>query len=127
MKVSTMKHLRNIGRIGAGLLVAILAASSANARVDASIPFANHGGIYDWRPNGDRGIWVQAANKQWYYGTFFGTCFGLDTAPRVGFVPEVTGEFDRWSSIVVPHEPRCHLQTFEPSAAPQGKDGRVVG
>src|SRR5262245_61333602 len=118
MNVSTTKHLRNIARIGVGVLVAVLGASSANARVDASIPFANHGGINDWQANGNKGIWVQAANRQWYYATFFGgECFGLDTAPRVGFVTEVTGEFNRWSSIIVPHQmqPRCRLATFEPS------------
>ena len=117
----------NIVRVVTVLLAAVLGASSANARVEASIPFADHGGIYDWRPNGTKGIWVQAADRQWYYGTFFGTCFGLDTSPRVGFVPEVTGEFNRWSSIIVPHEPRCHLATLEPSVAPRGKDGRDVG
>ena len=118
---------RNIGRVAAVLLFAVLGVSSANAHVEASIPFANHGGIYNWHADGLKGIWVQAADRQWYYGTFSGTCIGLDTAFRVGFVPEVTGEFNRWSSIIVPHENRCHLATFEPSVAPQGKDGRVVG
>jgi hypothetical protein len=117
----------NILRITIVLLAALLGASSANARLESSIPFADHGGIYDWHPNGTKGIWVQAANRQWYYGTFLGSCFGLDTAWRVAFVPEVTGEFNRWSSIVVPHEIRCHLTTFEPSVGPQGKDGRGVG
>jgi Family of unknown function (DUF6491) len=127
MNVSTTKHLRNIARFAGAILVAVLGASSACAGVEASIPFANHGGIYDWHPNGNKGIWVQAANRQWYYATFFGgECFGLDTAPRVGFVTEVTGEFNRWSSIIVPHEPRCRLSTFEPSAAP-ADDVRAVG
>ena len=122
-----ISRLRNIVRVTVLLLVAVFGASSANARVAASIPFANHGGIYDWRANGTQGIWVQGADRQWYYGTFFGTCLGLNTAQRVGFVPEVTGEFNRWSSIIVPREDRCQLSTFEPSVAPQGKDGRVVG
>jgi hypothetical protein len=124
MNISRLQH---IGRATVLVLVAVLGASSANARVDASIPFANHGGIYDWHPNGTKGIWVEGADRQWYYGTFFGTCLGINTALRVGFVPEVTGEFNRWSSIIVPHENRCQLSTFEPSVAPQDKDGRVVG
>jgi len=94
------------------------AAASTAPHFAASIPFADHGGIYDWRPNGNNGIWVQSAQRQWFYGAFTGTCFGLDTAPRIGFVTDVTGEFDRWSSIVVPHEPRCRLSSFEPSGAP---------
>ena len=122
-----ISRFRNIARITVVLLVAVLGVSSANARVEPSIPFANHGGIYDWRANGTKGIWVEGADREWYYGTFFGTCFGLDTAQRVGFVPEVTGEFSRWSSIIVPHENRCQLSTFQPSMAPQVKDGRVVG
>lgn len=122
-----ISRLRNIARVTVLILVAALGTAGANARVEASIPFANHGGINDWRANGTKGIWVQGTDRQWYYGTFFGTCFGLNSALQVGFVPEVTGEFNRWSSIIVPHESHCQLATFEPSAGPQGKDGRVVG
>jgi hypothetical protein len=117
MSFSTWKA---VGAAGA-LAVAVTThagVAAASTTPQASIPFADHGGIYDWRPNGDRGIWVQSAHHEWFYGTFVGACFGLDTAPRIGFVTDVTGEFDRWSSIVVPHEPRCHLSTFEASAPP---------
>lgn len=116
-----------IVRIAIVLLAAVFGASSASARVEPSIHFADHGGIYDWHPNGTKGIWVQSANRQWYYGTFLGPCFGLNTAWRVGFLPEVTGEFNRWSSIVVPHEIRCRLTTFEPSIGPPDKYSRGVG
>ena len=122
MKIS---RLRNFARATILLLIAVFGVSTANARVEPSIPFANHGGIYDWRANGTKGIWVEGADRQWYYGTFFGTCWGLDTAFRVGFVPEATGEFSRWSSIVVPHENRCQLSTFQPSDAPQGRSGHI--
>ena len=96
----------------------VLPAPDDTPHFHASIPFADHGGIYDWRANGNVGLWVQALNRQWYYATFMGTCWGLDTAPSIGFVTDVTGEFDRWSSVIVPHQPRCHLSTFEQSAAP---------
>src|SRR5262245_15122257 len=129
MNVSKPKHLRNIARVAAVVSIAMFGAAALNARAEPSIPFANHGGIYDWHPNGNKGIWVQAANRHWYYATFFGgECFGLDTAPSVGFVTEPTGEFNRWSSIIVPRQlqPRCRLATFEPSAAPS-EDVRKVG
>jgi len=107
---------------------AIGAAAGAQANTQASIPFANHGGIYDWRANGTHGIWVQAANRDWYYGTFMNSCIGLDRAINIGFVTEPTGDFDRWSSIIVPHEfIRCHLSSFERSGEPPERGGSVVG
>jgi len=114
--------------LAAGIFGATLAAGAAASApaAQSSIPFADHGGIYDWRANGDKGIWVQSIGGQWFYATFMGTCVGLDTALRIGFQVEPTGEFDRWSSVVVPHEPRCHLSTFEPSAGPPAH-GRAMG
>jgi len=108
----------------AGALVSQTDGAAAST-APPSIPFADHGGIFDWRANGDNGIWVQSVQRQWYYGTFVGTCLGLGSAPRIGFATDATGGFDRWSAIIVPHEPRCRLSSFEPSAGPPTRRGAL--
>ena len=122
-----MTSWRSKAALAVGLVAATLAGSAAasESAVQPSIHFADHGGIYDWRANGDKGIWVQSIGGQWFYGTFMGTCLGLDTALRVGFQSEPTGDFDRWSTVIVPHESRCHLSTFEPSAGPPAHRGAM--
>jgi hypothetical protein len=99
--------------------------SAAASAGPPAIQFADLGGIWDWRANGDHGIWVQAVNRQWYYGVFAGTCLGLNQAQRVGFLFGPAGQFDRWSSIIVPRQSRCYLRSFEPSGGPPGSRTRL--
>ncbi len=87
---------------------------------DASIQFADHGGIFDWRADGTKGIWVQSTARKWYYGTFMNTCTGLNFADKVGFVTEPNGDFNRWSAVIVPdnRQPACRLMSFTASVGP---------
>lgn len=79
---------------------------------DASIPFANFGGINDWRADGDNAIYIQGrSRKDWYRATLFGPCIGLPFAEKVGFVSEPSGSFDKFSSIVVRGQ-ECQVQTL---------------
>ncbi|HEU4628042.1 MAG TPA: DUF6491 family protein [Steroidobacteraceae bacterium] len=96
------------------------AAGDANATAEPSIPFANHGGIRDWRADKDRGLWVQDVHGNWYYATLMGPCTGLDFAQHLAFDTRPNGSFDRWSAIIVPHYGRCAVQSLRPSGAPPG-------
>ena len=109
----------------AGAAFAFGADNAAASAGPPAIQFADQGGIYDWRANGDRGIWVQAVNRQWYYASFIGTCYGLDNAQRVGFLFGPSGQFDRWSSIIVPRESHCFVRTFDHSGAPPSRGMRI--
>jgi len=91
---------------------------SASPDVEASIPFANHGGIFDWRADGTRGIWLQDPSRKWYYGTFVSSCTGLDSADTVGFQTNPSGSFDHWSTVFIRNEIPCHLASFAESAGP---------
>lgn len=42
------------------------AGASASASVEASIPFANRGGISDWRVEDDSNLLLQDNRGQWY-------------------------------------------------------------
>ena len=89
-------------------LSAALLAGTAGAAPPPSpelaIPFANHGGIYDWQADGERGLWVQDIHKHWYYAKLMAPCIGLNFALTLGFDTRPSGEFDRFSFIRVPHE-----------------------
>lgn len=105
--------------LGAMLLALTGSAVAASAAPDASIPFANHGGIRDWRADGDRGVWVQDVHRNWYYAKLMGPCIGLNFAQSIGFDTQPLGRFDKWSAIVVPGSGRCVVQTFTPSLGPR--------
>jgi len=124
MRRSSWKAI-SAGAMLVGAALAFGAGSAAASVGPPAIQFANHGGIWDWRANGDHGIWVQAINRRWYYGTFAGTCIGLRQAQRVGFMFDPNGAFDRWSSIIVPRQSRCYLRTFEPSGGPPGSHMQI--
>src|SRR3954466_13230537 len=72
----------------------------------AQIPFADHGGIQDWRAIDDKGLYVRGQNRQWYYATLFSSCFGLKVANGVAFVTSPGGAFDKFSAILVENS-RC--------------------
>jgi Family of unknown function (DUF6491) len=107
--------------MGALLLSALAASATSDVKPEASIPFANHGGINDWRADGDRGLWVQGINRKWFYAKFLGTCPQLQFANTVGFVSEPSGALNRWSSIRVRHGGRCQFIDFQPSEGPPVK------
>jgi hypothetical protein len=87
---------------------------------EASIPFANHGGIYDFHADNDRGIWIQSRSRQWYYGQFFAPCFGIQFAQALGFRAGPTGALDKWSEVVSRDVGRCVLTSLRSSEPPPG-------
>jgi hypothetical protein len=83
------------------------------------IPFADHGGISDWRADGTKGLWIRSINGSWYYATFMGVCSQLPfIADRLRFIAEPGGELDRWSSIQLAHGGRCYFNSFQASDGP---------
>lgn len=99
-------------------LLAVTVCGTAIAAVETSIPFANHGGIQDWRADGSRGIWIRAQGGRWFYASFSSQCTSLPLSVGVRFVPEPGGELSRWSSIRLPHDERCFFRTLQSSDAP---------
>ena len=107
------------GALGAALLAAAGAACASEAAApDVSIPFANHGGIRDWKADRDQGVWVQDIHRKWYYAKLMGTCIGLDFAQTIGFDTHPLGRFDQFSSIFVPGGGRCAVQSLTSSVEP---------
>jgi hypothetical protein len=114
--LATFALLASFTAAAPAFAAATTAPSVAHTR-QASIPFVNHGGIRDWRPDGRDAILIQASNRHWYRATFFGPCQNLNFSLRVGFLGGPTDTLDRFSSILVDHQ-KCDFRTFDEVPAP---------
>lgn len=109
---------------GASACATEAAAPTANA--EARIAFANHGGIRDWQADGDNALYVQDLRGRWYHAELMGTCLDLPFSQRVGFVSEPSGEFNRWSSIIVRGQ-QCMLKSLTASGGPRSGSASSSG
>ena len=110
---------RNFAVASAWVLV-VAPLFAAQPEPDIRIPFANYGGIKNWSADGDSGLYIQGRNNRWYRAALFGPCIDLPFAERVGFVVEPSGEFDRFSAILVRGH-QCTLRSLTESAGPPSK------
>lgn len=85
---------------------------------DAEIPFANHGGIYDWRAEGRDAILIESIDHHFYRATFMAPCEDLPFVERVGFVTDARDTLDKFESIVVRHQ-ECVFASFTEIPKPE--------
>jgi hypothetical protein len=83
----------------------------------AQISFARLGGIQDWRADGEKALYIQGRDRQWYRAELMSACIGLNFAQRIGFVTEPNGSFDRFSAILVEHR-ECQVTSLVRSDPP---------
>lgn len=106
--------------LAVGARAADAPAEAVGAEPQASIAFANHGGIYDWRVLDDRTMLIQGLNRQWYKATLFSSCIDLPFAERVGFESNPDGSFDKFSAVRLRNQ-NCPLISLVKSAPPAKK------
>jgi hypothetical protein len=93
---------------------------SAPVIAAAGIPFVQFGNIFTWQADGEKGIYIESRQRQWYYATFIMPCRNLPfEQERIGFRTTPTLPLDKFDSIVVDGEP-CYFQTFDKVAGPPG-------
>ena len=94
----------------------------------ASIPFASmQGSIRDWQADEDKGVWIQANGKRWYYATFFSPCRSLQFENAVGFMPGSSGTLDRWGALYTPSTGKCQFTSLVASSGPPPKPRKKAG
>lgn len=93
---------------------------------EASIPFANHRGIWDWRATDANTLYVQDIHRAWYKATLFSPCIDLPFAQTVGFKTGPLDTFDRYSTLLVDGD-RCTLASVVKSDPPPGEGHRKKG
>jgi hypothetical protein len=104
--------------------MAMPVASHAGAPLrEASIPFANHGGVDDWRAESDDVIYFKDNHRRWYRAELFGPAFDLPYTETIGIDASPSGSLDRWSAIVVRGH-RYHFRSFEQIEGPPPKRER---
>lgn len=84
------------------------------------IPFANHGGIYNWQVVDDRTVLIQGQNRKWYKATLMSSCINLSFAERLGFESNADGSFDKFSSIQT-RDQKCPLVSLVETTPPPKK------
>ena len=88
---------------------------------EASIPFIDTVGIYNFKPDGDRGVWLQDQHRRWYYARVLGPCTGLPFATRIGVDTRFGGsQLDRTGTLLVDRD-RCALTSLTKSNGPPPK------
>jgi len=106
--------------LACGVIGVAIPPARAAAPADITIPFVNHGGIRDWRADGDHGLYVQDIHNRWYYAKLMSPCTDLPYAERIGFETRGVDTFDKFSSVVVRGQ-SCQVTDLAASAGPPKK------
>ena len=94
----------------------VQAAAEGRGR-EVSIPFADHGGIRNWQAVDRDTLLVEGTHRRWYRVELMSGCFELPFAQRVGFRSNPTGDFDRFSSVIVRGQ-RCTVKSVTEAPPP---------
>ena len=114
--------------IAGGLILAIgvlayLSYHQAPAVKDAAgslvtAPSVHRADMRNWLADGERGLWIQGGNSEWFYARFSAACRGLNSTNSLVFDTGPSGAIGRTTTVVLPEGGRCEMQTFAPSAGP---------
>ncbi|WP_240334186.1 DUF6491 family protein [Sphingobium estronivorans] len=105
---------------GAMASAAPMAAARQPVPAEASIPFVNHGGVWNWQADGSHGLYVQDQHRRWYYAKLMGNCFDLPFANAVGFETRGIDTLDKFGTVIVRGQ-RCPIMSFTLSDGPPVK------
>lgn len=92
--------------------------------VEASIPFANHGGIRNFEANGDRGIWIEDRQRRWYYARLIGPCQNLGHANGLAFDTRGSASLDKFGGVIVERE-FCQFESLVTAEKPLPRKERL--
>jgi hypothetical protein len=68
---------------------------------EASIPFANSGGIRDWKDGEDGVVYFQDRQRKWYRAELQTPATGIGFVQFIGVEAGPTGSLDRWSMLSI--------------------------
>ncbi|MBT0669785.1 hypothetical protein HT136_15565 [Novosphingobium profundi] len=86
----------------------------------ASIPFANHGGVQDWRADGTRAVYFKDNHRQWYRADLIGTATDLPFVENIGIISGPGGALDRFGGVLVKGQ-RYMFSAFQAVDGPPAK------
>lgn len=105
----------------------LAAGADKTARLpNVTIPFADQRGIENWEADGNKGLWIQARDRHWYYARFFAPCSGLAFHESLGFKFGPAGELDRWSEVYTRDSGHCSFTSLVASDGPPPKPKKIA-
>jgi len=120
--------MKTIFKITPALLLAAVPlpalAAPAHPASEASIPFANHGGVWDWRSDGDRTVYFEGSHRNWYKATLFAPAIDLPFVDYIGIDSSPNGTLDKWSAIYI-HGQRYPFSSFVKVDGPPAKHAKA--
>lgn len=90
---------------------------------DAYIPFVNHGGVRDWRADGDRTIYFQDAHRRWYKAELMSPAFDLPFTEFIAIDGGPSDRLDSFGSVYVKGQ-RYPFRSFEAIDGQPPKKGK---
>lgn len=110
------------------LLAALLAAAPAHAfgpaTASGEVRIPRMGRMLDWRPDGNRALFIRADTGRWYHASLENACPRLVTRSNVRFLAAPNGDFDRYS-VVVADGWRCQVASISESSGPPDYNRRL--
>lgn len=106
-----MKRIAILAPLAAMVLLTTPAIARSPQAPEASIPFANHGGIYNWRAQGDDTIYFEDNHHAWYKATLFSPALDLGFKEALAVQAGPTDTLDKWSAVII-HGQRYPFTSF---------------
>lgn len=75
--------------------------AAAPAQKEASIPFANRGGIHNWRVVDRDTLLIEGTHRRWYRAELMSPAHDLPFAQAIGFDTRPNGTLDCFSAVIV--------------------------
>jgi len=119
-RISVVKMLAPFSLpLAAALLAGSLAYAGESRPVqpEASIAFANHGGVEGWRAESDNMIYFQDQHRRWYRAVLFGPALDLRHVEHIGIDASPSGTLDKFGAIYVRGQ-RYGFRSFERVSGP---------
>lgn len=116
----------------AGLALPVVASAQSDASTvvadgrqeQASIPFANRGGVRDWRAQGSDSVYFQDNHGQWYLAKLMGSASDLNFTDFIGIDANPDGSLDKFSAIYVRGQ-KYPFESFVKVDGPPSKKARA--
>ena len=95
-------------------------AAASKPAPEATIQFANQGGIWDWDVVDTSTLLIQDRSRRWYKAKLLGNCYDMPFEQKIGFESNPNGSFDKFSAILT-RQQRCPLISLTRTDAPAKK------